>query len=326
MVEQSIPSSIVPLIVAMIGKTPGHWRDSAWRLLFNDCSLDAIEFLAPKIAVYIDKNVPPLNIPVPIYGFAAVSDIDSRIPDAIWKFKALNPEEQDIIFYLEQQHNDVPDFALRINQISFRLMDSYPNDIVIGFAIYTGENNKIYNIYNRVKGDLGFFGKFGSYILKTAKVDELKQDKSFFATAILAAKYMEISNGIPAEREKYGIELLNTIYTNINLDNNRKLAYGLFVCRILRLYDNDISIKLQERWLMTTIFTASDVFAGGKIEGQIEGQAICFLDMLPHQFEFIKIRPSYKSELIEIGARNGVNKEIIEAEYAEWLNKQNKKS
>jgi hypothetical protein len=57
-----------------------------------------------------------------------------------------------------------------------------------------------------------------------------------------------------------------------------------------------------------------------------EATARIFFQMLPSQFELMEFRPSYKTELIEFWVKNGINKEMIDAEYKKWLKKRDIKS
>jgi hypothetical protein len=267
----------------------------------------------------------------PIFPIGATSDAESRTPDFVWKFstiKTIKPEIPDIILSLEQQHDNEPDLALRINQTCFRLMDRYYEDLVIGFALFTGEICNIDTDYICMEYKLGFSGKIGTYYVKTVDVDELKNDKRPFALAILASSYSLKAGKDSKAREKYAIELLNLLSDSTNMTSAYKDAFIYFICGLFQLYEDDISIEIKERWVMERIsmvgqFTAQ-VMEDCREKFLAEGEAKNFLKMLPYQFELMKLRPSYKSELVELGASSGVNKETIEAEHAKWLkNKEN---
>jgi hypothetical protein len=326
---RNIPREFIPVIAYMIGRPRGHWRDSSYRIFMNNCPLDVIKFFLPEIAFYIDTEAEPNAIPTPLFPIGATSDVESRTPDFVWKFstiKTIKPEIPGIILSLEQQHDNEPNLALRINQTCFRLMDRYYGDLVIGFAFFTGESCNIDTDYVRMKCNLGFSGKIGTYYVKTVDIDELKNDKRPFALAILASLYSLKAGKDPKERGKYAVELLNLLKDSTNTTPEYKNAFIYFICGILQLYEDDISFEIKERWLMESISTMAQFREDCREKFLAEGEAKTFLEMLPQQFELMKFRPSYEPELIELGASKGVSKETIEAEHAKWLKSQENKS
>jgi hypothetical protein len=66
--------------------------------------------------------------------------------------------------------------------------------------------------------------------------------------------------------------------------------------------------------------------AEGEARAEARGRAENFSTMSPYQFELLNVRPSYESELIELGESSGASKETIEVEQAKWLKNQENKS
>jgi hypothetical protein len=67
---------------------------------------------------------------------------------------------------------------------------------------------------------------------------------------------------------------------------------------------------------------SQQIRAEAAAEATAETTARIFFQMLPSQFELMEFRPSYKSELIELGQQCGISEELIEKAHAQWLKDQ----
>jgi hypothetical protein len=215
----------------------GHWIDMAWKRVLYDGIDDAIEFFLPGLAKDRDmsREVEILRDEFPAIG--ADADKGMRVADLCLSVPLKGGISRKVCLFIESQHEDDKNFALRMFQTFYRMSDSF-NENVTALAIFTGRakdrNEYLYHCYGVV---LSF--KYNTYHVLSQDIETLRRDERMFAPVVLAARMMIAAKGKPAPRQKYALELLKILRERGN-DNKRIRFIMNFVGSVLQVRRDDI--------------------------------------------------------------------------------------
>jgi hypothetical protein len=226
------------------------WIDRAWKDFITENVDDAILFFKPDLAADRDYGRKPLLVPGELPAIGTDSDKGMRISDVGLSIPLKGCADQRIAFHIEQQHEPVKEFALRMFQGYYRMSDRLRVPVT-SLAILTGDTKPVDAYITSCYGtELNF--KFGIYHVASADADELRRDGRVFAIVILAAKKMLDAGENPADRGKYSLELLR-LTKERGYDASKMRNIQKFIYRILRIGDKNIDPKVREAWKMQLI-------------------------------------------------------------------------
>jgi hypothetical protein len=225
----------------------GHWIDMAWKRVLYDGIDDAIAFFMPDLAKDRDmsREIETLKDEFPAIG--ADTDEGMRVADLCLSVPLKGGISRKVNLFIENQHEDDKNFALRVFQTFFRMSDSFKENVT-ALAIFTGSakdrNEYLYSCYGV---ELSF--KYNTYHVLSQDIEALKRDERVFAPVVLAARMMISAKGKPAPREKYVLELLK-ILRERDYDNKRIRFIMKFVGSVLQVKRDDIGPKVKGEFEM----------------------------------------------------------------------------
>jgi hypothetical protein len=220
----------------------GHWIDAAWKKVLYEGIDDAIAFFMPDLARDRDmsREVETLKDEFPAIG--AETDIGTRVTDLCLSVPLKGGISRKVGFFIESQHEDDKNFALRMFQTFFRMSDSFKEKIT-GLAIFTGRaKDRDEYSYSCYGVELSF--KYNTYHVQSQDIETLRRDERMFAPVVLAGRMMIAARGKPAPREKYALELLK-ILRDRDYDNARIRFIMKFVGNVLQVKRDDIDTKVK---------------------------------------------------------------------------------
>jgi hypothetical protein len=225
----------------------GHWIDMAWKRVLYAGINDAIAFFMPDLAEDRDmsREVEILKDEFPAIG--AETDKGMRVADLCLSVPLKSGASRKVGLFIESQHEDDKNFALRMFQTFFRMSDSFKEKIT-ALAIFTGSaKDRGEYLYSCYGVELSF--KYNTYHVLSQDIEALKRDGRVFAPVVLAARMMIAANGKPASRGKYALELLK-ILRERDYDNKRIRFIMKFVGSVLQVKQDDIDPKVRGEFEM----------------------------------------------------------------------------
>ncbi|MDR1967000.1 MAG: hypothetical protein LBQ36_09840 [Synergistaceae bacterium] len=227
--------------------TKGHYIDAAWKRVLSDGIDDAIAFFLPDLAKDRDasREIAKAMDAFPVLD--SEGDKGMRITDLCFSVPVMGGESRKVGLFVEQQHEDDEEFALRVFQTFYRMSDSFKEKIT-ALAIFTGgakdRNEYLYSCYGV---ELSF--RYNTYHILSHDIEELRRDGRAFAPVVLGARMMIAAKGKAPNREKYVRELLN-ILRERDYDMKRRRFIMKFIGNILNVRSGDISAELRREFYM----------------------------------------------------------------------------
>jgi hypothetical protein len=252
-------------------KRKGHYIDAAWKQILSDGIDDAIAFFLPSLAKDRDMS---REIEKGEGGFPAIasdSDKGMRTTDLCFSVPIMGGESRKVGLFVEQQHEDDEEFALRVFQTFYRMSDSFKEKIT-ALAIFTGgakdRNEYLYSCYG---AELSF--RYNTYHVMSHDIEELRRDGRAFAPVVLAARMMVAAKGKATNREKYVRELLKILLER-DYDIRRRRFIMKFIGNIMGVRSDDISAELRRefymQWVPMSEVMKRTYIEDAKEEGKIE--------------------------------------------------------
>ncbi len=259
------------------------WIDRSWRDVLTENVDDAILFFKPDIAADRDYNRKPILIPTEHPAIGGDSDKGMRNSDVCLSIPLNTGVEQRLGFHIEQQHEPVKGFPVRMFQGYYRMSDRLQIPVT-SLAIFTGNIKPIDTYAASCYGtELNF--RYNVYNVISADVKALERDERIFALVVLAARKMLEAEGDPEKRGVYSLELLKLLRER-GYDLRRTRNLQKFIYRILRIKDSSIDQKVKEVWRMQFIpideavreIQIQDAMEEGMEKGKIEVARSMFYD------------------------------------------------
>jgi predicted transposase/invertase (TIGR01784 family) len=225
----------------------GHWIDAAWKKVLYAGIDDAIAFFMPGLAKDRDmsKEVEILKDEFPAFGID--TDKGMRVADLCLSVPLTGGISRKVNLFIESQHEDDKNFALRMFQTFFRMSDSFKENVT-ALAIFTGRaKDRDEYSYSCYGVELSF--KYNTYHILSQDIEILRRDERVFAPVVLAARMMIAAKGKPASREKYAMELLK-ILRERDYDKKRIRFIMKFVGSVLQVKQDDIYPKVKGEFEM----------------------------------------------------------------------------
>ena len=162
-------------------------KDSLWKGVIEDLAADFLKFFFPKVIEKIDFERPFVFLDTELAKLFPAAEVKDRHADKLIKVFLKNGEEKYFLVHVEVQGYDDHDFAWRMFQCMYRLIEKYQVDIT-ALAIYTSNNSKVhFKSYRRsfLSTELNY--KFNTFILKDHHPEKLATIENPFAIALEAA-------------------------------------------------------------------------------------------------------------------------------------------
>jgi hypothetical protein len=227
--------------------TKGHYIDTAWKRVISDGIDDAIAFFLPGLAEDRDVSREIAKASGAFPALDSESDKGMRVADLCFSVPVIGGESRKVGLFVEQQHEDDDQFALRVFQTFYRMSDSFKEKIT-ALAIFTGmsgdRNEYLYSCYGV---ELSF--RYNTYRVMGHGIEELRRDGRAFAPVVLAARMMMAAKGKAPNREKYARELLK-ILRERDYDMRRRRFIMKFIGNVLNVRSGDISAELRREFYM----------------------------------------------------------------------------
>ena len=223
-------------------------NDLLWKAALEDLFDDFLRFFYPdadtlfdldKGFVYLDKELDQLFPP----------DGDNYAPryvDKLVKVFTISGLEEWILIHVEVQGYTDNDFARRMFQYYYRILDQYDKPVT-AFAIFADTNKKFHpNHYERAFLGTKIFYQFNTYKIIEQDEKELENSNNPFALAVLSAK-IALSHPKLKDQQLYDLtrELAKRLLNkDIPKDKIRKVMN--FLRHYLRFENPEISVKFEE--------------------------------------------------------------------------------
>jgi hypothetical protein len=243
---------------------------------------DALEFFLPSLASDRDMSREIEKADDSFPAIDSEGDRGMRTTDLCFSVPIMGGESRKIGLFLEQQHEDDEEIALRVFQTFYRMSDSFKEKIT-ALVIFTGSakdrNEYLYSCYGV---DLSF--RYGTYHVPSRDIEELRRDERAFAPVVLAARMMIAAGGKVPNREKYARELLK-ILRERDYDKKRRRFIMKFIGNVLNVRGDDISAELRRefymRWVPMSEVQRELAIEDAKEEGKMEVAQKMLADGLP---------------------------------------------
>ncbi|MDR1977905.1 MAG: hypothetical protein LBQ42_04145 [Synergistaceae bacterium] len=227
------------------------WRDVAWKKALCDGAGSAIEYFLPDLAADMDLSREVTAITgLELHSSSTDSDRWMRVSDVFLSVPLQNEESGNVALFVEQQHEEEEDFALRVFETYCRLKEKTRKKTT-GLVIYTGSARPVNNYFDSCYG-FEVSVKYNVFHLPGRSLEELRKDKRPFARVVLAGRLsLDVGDDVK-QREKYAWELLKTT-TEADYDKRSRRVILVFSRGIFRLEDPKVSRELKEAYEMQTI-------------------------------------------------------------------------
>jgi hypothetical protein len=254
----------------------GKWRDRAWKEVLTDGARGALEYFMPDLAADMDTKKKLTGISgLELYSAGTSSEKEMRNLDVLFEVPMKDGTNDNVVLFIEQQHETSADFALRMFETYIRLHEKRRLKTT-GFAIYTGNMPDINTYFESCYG-FKVSVEFRTFHLPSKSIDELKKDPRPFALVLLAGRYSHEAGESIELREKYAWEILSEMNER-GYNNSKEVIFLLdFLGKIFRLKDPQISLKLKEMYNMQTLpieeYAKQIKLENAREEGREEGEA-----------------------------------------------------
>jgi hypothetical protein len=219
----------------------------AWKRVLYAGIDDAIAFFMPDLAKDRDmsREVEILKDEFPAIG--TDTDKGMRVADLCLSVPLKSGLSRKVSLFIESQHEDDKNFAIRMFQTFYRMSDSF-NEKVTALAIFTGRaKDRDEYLYSCYGVELSF--KYNTYHVPSQDIEALKRDGRAFAPVVLAARMMIAAKGGSSIREKYAVELLK-ILRRRDYDSKRIKFIMRFVRSVLQVKRGDIDPNVKGEFEM----------------------------------------------------------------------------
>ena len=165
-------------------------NDILWKGALEDLFDDFLRFFYPDVDLlfdmergfeYLDKELDQLFPP-------EEDNFEPRYVDKLVKVFTLTGDEEWILVHIEVQGYNDKDFARRMFQYYYRILDQYDKPIT-AFAIFTDNNEKFHpKYYERNFLGTKVYYQYNTYKIAIQDDAELEASNNPFAMAVLSAK------------------------------------------------------------------------------------------------------------------------------------------
>lgn len=197
--------------------------DQLWKEIITEMFDEFLLFFAPPLFEQVDFSVPPQFLDQELQTIFPDSMNSRRIADKLVKLRLKNGCSQWVYIHVEVQGTYDKNFALRMFQSFYRILDKY-NEKIYALAIFTDDSSK----FNPVQFRYEFFGteltyRYNTYYIASQSETSLLQLNNPFALAVLAGLYALRSKKDTDLKKKYKWKLMRLILQDkITLKDVRK--------------------------------------------------------------------------------------------------------
>lgn len=227
------------------------WRDTAWKRVLCAGAQSAIDYLMPDLAADMDSEGEINSVSgVELFSDASDSNKYMRETDVFFNIPMLDRKNGNVVMFTEQQHDPNSDLPERVFETFIRMREKWRQRTTC-IVIYTGSAPNV-NTYTESCYGFKVAVEFKTYYLPEKTADELRADHHPFALVMLAARLSLDAEGNKDLREKYAMEILETIEKR-SYDEEKKFFILKFAERIFQLSKPDVSEKVRKVYKMQMV-------------------------------------------------------------------------
>jgi len=227
-------------------------RDALWKGIIEDLAVDFLHFFFPEYVDLIDWNRGFEFLDKDLEQITQPSASRRRHADKLFKVWRKDGEEQWFLVHVEVQGYDDADFAFRMFQYYYRILDRY-NRSVTAIAIYTGANRS----YHFQEYAASFMGmeltyRFRAFQLVDHDPGELRRSGNPFGLVLeTARRAMDHRKGEDEQLAEIKTGLIVHLYRQgLEKDKIRKLLY--FISYYVTFEQSEIKRKFEREILSIT--------------------------------------------------------------------------
>lgn len=170
-------------------------HDTRWKVLITLLFKDFTAFFLPEIYPLVDWTKRPVPLDKELHQLIADKfKAGNVISDKLFKVYLKGGGEQLLLIHIEIESSNNPNIDERMFVYFYRIYDTF-GKVVTALAIFTGDSvPKNYNRFEYEKLGTKAIYEYNTFCLKDMSEEELLVSDNPFALAVLAAKYVNLSN------------------------------------------------------------------------------------------------------------------------------------
>ncbi len=227
-------------------------HDTRWKEMIEQLFEDFVAFFLPKLYEEIDFSHRPEFLKEELYQIISIShQKGTQRTDSLVKLYLKNGAEQWVLIHIEVQQKHETNFAQRMFQYYYRIMDKFGIEQISSIAIFIGEHlPKHYNEYFNSYFNTEVRFRYNTYVVRQQDEAKLWEHKNPFAIAVLAALHLIKTHRDSDDRLQKKIKLTDFVVKHGKAGNfSQKVIVELirFVVNLMRL-DEKREAKFEDRF------------------------------------------------------------------------------